>query len=165
MLWSRRWIDKSLLTWLTLAVKIDQSQGIQELVYRNDVLKTMLTGSFTRLSPATPRFSRNFSLCAFPTILEPETGYLKKGVHGRWIRNRCKFKRHKRYKGRGSAVGGKQVNLSHEMTHAQVSMRKLSKTRVFFFLHKFIRWRQRGRVVRALDLQFWSPELKSHSDR
>ena len=85
----------------------------------------MLTGSLTRLSPATPRFLRNFSLCAFPTILEPETGYLTKGVH--------RFKSHKRYKERGSAVDGKQVNLSHEMTHAQVNTRKLSKARVFFF--------------------------------
>ena len=69
---SCHWIIKSLLTWLTTTVKIDQSQGlpaagILEWCIENNACRLHLPVS----RPAPPRFSRNYSLCAFSTILEP----------------------------------------------------------------------------------------------
>lgn len=49
----------------------------EELVYRNMVLKTMLTSILSCLSPALLRFLRNFSRSAFPAILQPGTGWMQ----------------------------------------------------------------------------------------
>ena len=64
---------------LTPTAKIDQSYGLvyQELVYRNKVLKTMLTGSLSCPFPVLLRFLRNFSRSAFPAILQPGTGWMQ----------------------------------------------------------------------------------------
>ena len=49
----------------------------EELVYRNMVLKTMLTSILSCLSPALLRFLRNFSRSAFLAILQPGTGWMQ----------------------------------------------------------------------------------------
>ena len=50
---------------------------IEELVYRNMVLKTILTSTLSCLSPALLRFLRNFSRSAFLAILQPGTGWMQ----------------------------------------------------------------------------------------
>ena len=53
----------------------------QELVYQNEVLKTMLTAlqaPILHLSPAPTWFLQDFSRSAFLALLEPETGILRK---------------------------------------------------------------------------------------
>ena len=46
-----------------------------ELVYQNEVLKTMLTNSTTPSLPHPMQFSHSYSRPTFPTKFEPETGY------------------------------------------------------------------------------------------